>query len=135
MREIDKLIEYIKENYQDFEIKDRSRISLIDGENHEGVGVRIRSLDFSAIWLNGSYGYEENLIEIMCPVHLCYNDSVTGYLTANECIAILKNYDELKRLTKERELVIEKNKTAVDDYYERKMQELINDNNGETNKN
>lgn len=125
MKEIDKLIEYIKENYQDYEIADRSRISLIDNKNHEGLGVRIKSLDFSAIWLIGSCGYEEGLIEIMCPIHFTYDSSVQGYLTANECIAILKNYDKLKSLSKERDNMIDKTKISIDEYYERKIQEFI----------
>ena len=128
IKEIDKLIEYIKENYQDYEIEDRSRVSIIDDEHHEGVGVRIRSLEFSAIWLKGSYGYEEGLIEIMCPIKFRYDGYVHGWLTENECIAILKNYDKLKSLSKERDTVIEQSRIAIDDYYEKYIEKIIKEN-------
>lgn len=62
----------------------------------------------------------------MCPVHFSYEDSITGHLTANECIAILKNYDELKKLTNERESIVKTTKTAINVYYGKKMLELIN---------
>ena len=125
MREIDKLINYIKENYQDYEVEDRSRISLMDNKNHEGLGVRIISLGFSAIWLKGSYGYEEGLIEIHCPIKFRYDGCVDGWLTANECIAILKNYDRLKALSKERDTVIEQSKVAIDEYYEKYIEKIV----------
>ena len=131
IKEIDKLIEYIKENYQDYEIEDRSRVSIIDDEHHEGVGVRIRSLEFSAIWLKGSYGYEEGLIEIMCPIKFRYDGYVHGWLTANECIAILKNYDKLKSLSKERDTVIEQSRIAIDDYYEKYIEKIIKEQHNE----
>lgn len=124
-KEINTLVNYIKENYQDYEVEDRSRISLMDNKNHEGLGVRIKSLDFSAICQKGSYGYEKGLIEIMCPIHFTYDSSVQGYLTANECIAILKNYDKLKALSKERDIVIEQSRTAIDDYYEKYIEKII----------
>ena len=127
-KEINTLINYIKENYQDYEVEDRSRISLMDNKNHEGLGVRIKSLDFSAIWLKGSYGYEEGLIEIMCPIHFTYDSSVQGYFTANECIAILKNYEKLKALSQERDTIIEQSKEAIDEYYEKHIRKIIEKN-------
>ena len=110
-REINKLINYIKENYsiKDYEIENRDREGT-NGIIYRGISVYIKSLDFSAIWLKSSYGYEEGLIEIMCPIHFYYHVSIRGYLTGNECISILKNYDKLKSLSVERDTMIEKSK-------------------------
>lgn len=125
MEQINKLIEFIKANYTDYEVENRDREDYVSGGIHKGIGVRITSLDFSAIWLKGSFGYEENLIEIMCPIHFSYDESVKGYLTADECIYILKNYEKLKSLSKERDNMIEKTTMAINNYYNNEMEELL----------
>ena len=125
MEQINKLIDFIKANYTDYEVHNRDRKDFIEGDIYKGIGVKIPSLDFSAIWLKGSYGYEENLIEIMCPIHFSYDESVKGYLTADECIYILKNYEKLKNISQERDNMIEKTTTAINNYYNNEMEELL----------
>ena len=126
-KEINKLITYIKENYsiEDYEIEDRDREDT-NGISYRGIRVYIKSLDFSAIWVKGSYGYEGGLIEIMCSVHFNYDDGVRGYLTAEQCIGILKNYEKLKSMSVERDIMIEKSKANFEKHYRDLMNKVVN---------
>lgn len=126
-KEINKLITYIRENYsiKDYEIKDRDREDT-NGILYRGIRVYIKSLDFSAIWLKGSYGYEKGLIEIMCPIHFNSDDGVRGYLTAEQCICILKNYEKLKSLSVERDMMIEKSRAIFEKHYVDLMNKVVN---------
>lgn len=123
MEEIQKLIEYIKDKGYNYEIKNRD-YTTYDNKFCKGLQVRIESLDFSAIWLHGSYGYEKGLIEVMCNCQY-YESSVIGSLTAQECINILENYDILEKLSKERETEIQKNIDNCVNFYDTQIADII----------
>lgn len=123
MEEIQKLIKYIQEKGYDYEIRQRDYTDY-DGNEHKGLQVYIKSIDFSAIWIHGSYGYEKGLIEVMCNCQY-YEGSVIGSLTAQECINILENYDILEKLSKERETEIQKNIDNCVNFYDTQIADII----------
>ena len=123
MEEILKLIEYIKsKNYQ--YVEQNRDYKDYDGIIHKGNQVKIESLDFSAIWCYGSYGYYKGLIEVMCKCNY-YDNSVIGNLTAKECINILENYEILQKLSKERDEEIEKNINNAVRFYDAQISQVI----------
>lgn len=123
MEEIQKLIEFIKYKSYDYKIINRE-YTTYDNQFFNGFQVRIESLDFSAIWLYGSCGYEKGLIEVMCKCNY-YDSSVMGNLTAKECINILENYEVLEKLSKERNVEIEKCVNNVIKFYDTQIANII----------
>lgn len=124
MLEIEKLINWIKDNQYNYEIKNRDYNNIIDNKIYKGKQVKIKDLDFSAIWIHGSYGYEEGLIEVMCKVNYADN-SVIGNLTCEECINLLKNYEVLSKLTEERKTEIDKQVNQIENYFDKQIREII----------
>lgn len=123
MQEISKLIEYIKNNGYTYEIRDRNYINF-ENVFCKGIQVKIKELDFSAIWQHGSYGYEKGLIEVLCKCNY-YDESVIGNLTAKECINILENYEILEKLSKERNIEIQKNIENAVKFYDTQIKDVI----------
>lgn len=123
MKEITKLIEYIKKQKYKHEIKDRNYTD-VNNKFYRGMQVIIPELDFSAIWIYGSFGYESGLIEVRCKCSY-YEGSVIGSLTAQECINILENYNTLKKLTNKRDKEIENSIKVFTDYYDSKISLII----------
>ena len=123
MEEIQKLIEFIKDKGYDYKIINRE-YTTYDNQFCKGLQVRIEGLDFSAIWHYGSYGYEKGLIEVMCKCNY-YDNSVIGNLTAKECINILENYEVLEKLSKERNVEIEKCVNNVIKFYDTQIANII----------
>lgn len=88
MTEFDKLVKWLKENNYKFTIND----NLFDGSQvivYTESGIKL----WDVIYHKYSYGYENGLLEMMGSI-VQTPDSVIGYLTAKDCIAIAKGtYD------------------------------------------
>ncbi len=77
MNEMDKLAEGLKAKGMAYE-----RRPLFDGE-------QIVCGQWDAICHRYSYGHERGLLEVMGLPSLCVDDSVRGWLTAEEILAVL----------------------------------------------
>lgn len=127
MNEIEKLIEYLKDCRKwEYTIENRDFPDYIyHKEKYKGWQIRIPELDFSAIWLHGSYGYEKGLIEVMCKCKYSY-DSVIGNLTCNQVINILNNYELLAELSKKRYKEVDEATSKIKNAFDAQIADIIN---------
>lgn len=98
MTELDKLEKYLNNNnipYQRIDEKGETEYKLIEKylTRHQIIVPNRDEWEWDAICHPGSYGYEEGLLEIMGNIVEEELD-VEGYLTAEEVIERIENYDK-----------------------------------------
>lgn len=97
MSELDKLVEYLKKKHISYKRVDEvGEIRFCDGEiyNPERHQVIVYGDGFERSWdaicHYGSYGYKEGLLEVMGSIVTDNEDTVEGWLTADEIIRRLE---------------------------------------------
>lgn len=90
--EIEKLRSFLDKNSIDYEVRDWG-----ESGNGSWVGYNLHVLNgdirYSFLLSKGSYGREEGLIEFYN-----FNDEPTGWLTADECMKIIKGKLKVEEL-------------------------------------
>lgn len=90
LTEIQRLRDFLDENSIGYEVKDwgKSSSGFWEGYNLHVINGDIR---YSFLLSKGSYGREKGLIEFYN-----FNEEPTGYLTADECMKIIKRESKSK---------------------------------------
>ena len=89
MNELDKLEAYLKEHGYKYERIEKDA-SKFECEQHQIIVYDENERQWDAICHPGSYGYENGLLEVMGDKVVRVQDSVEGYLRAEEIIKRLE---------------------------------------------
>lgn len=97
LNELNKLEKYLKDNkipYQRIDERGQSEFNLLSKylERHQIIYPNKEMHLWDVICHPGSYGYDEGLLELMG--NISRTDDVEGYLTAEDVIERIKEYDK-----------------------------------------